>query len=65
MPNDANIEKNKIWCSSKETKKALKISDCDLMHMRTAGKLEFKKTGSAYFYLIDQSSFVADSKPTA
>lgn len=65
MSNDANITKNKSWCSSKETKKALIISDCDLMHMRTAGKLEFKKTGNAYFYLIDKSSFVADSKSTA
>lgn len=64
MPNDGNIAKNKTWCSSTETKKALKIGDCDLMHMRLAGKLEFEKRGRGYLYLIDKNSFVADSKPT-
>lgn len=46
---------HKIWCSSKETKRALKISDCELMHMRSAQNLEFKKTGNAYFYLLDKN----------
>ncbi len=40
------------WLSSKEAKAYLKISDCKLMHLRTAGKLEYKKKGNAYFYKV-------------
>ena len=40
------------WLTSKETQKRLKISGCELMHQRLAGKLRFKKIGNAYFYLI-------------
>ena len=36
--------------NSKEVKKKLKISDCDLMHMRIAGKLKFKKQGNTFLY---------------
>ncbi|MEQ8584071.1 MAG: hypothetical protein RIC30_15145 [Marinoscillum sp.] len=35
---------------SKEVQKALKISSCDLMHMRMAGKLRYTKKGNAYLY---------------
>lgn len=45
--------KNEIisdWFKSKEVEKALKISSCDLMHLRTAGKLKFKKEGNSFFY---------------
>lgn len=40
------------WLSSKEAKKALKISDCQLMHLRLAGKLQFRKAGNRFFYLL-------------
>lgn len=40
------------WLSSKEAKKALKVSDCHLMHMRLAGKLQFRKEGNRFFYLL-------------
>ncbi|WP_018014684.1 hypothetical protein [Teredinibacter turnerae] len=53
MPKDPKSSEGKAWCSSKEAKKALKVSDCELMHMRLSGKLEFKKSGNAYFYVID------------
>lgn len=43
------INKEK-YLSSKETMKVLKISSCDLMHLRTSGKLKFIKKGNAYFY---------------
>ena len=58
MPNDEQTSENKLWLSSKETKRALKINDCELMHMRVAGKLVFKKKGNAFFYLLDKSQFV-------
>lgn len=40
------------WLSSKETKKALNVSSCELMHLRVAGKLPYKKQGNAYFHQI-------------
>jgi len=40
------------WLSSKEAKKVLKISDCQLMHLRLAGKLQFRKAGNRFFYLL-------------
>lgn len=44
------------WMSSKETKNALKVSSCELMHLRVAGKLPYKKQGNAYFYQIPINS---------
>jgi len=41
------------WFSSKETKSHLKISDCKLMHLRLEGKIEYKKEGRSYYYLLD------------
>lgn len=38
------------YLTSKEIKKELKISACDLMHLREAGKLKFIKKGNAYLY---------------
>ncbi|GAA4273615.1 hypothetical protein GCM10022258_29090 [Aquimarina gracilis] len=51
--------KNSKYLSSKETKKALKISGCKLMHLREDGKIEYVKKGNAYLYLntsIDEIS---------
>ena len=36
--------------SSKEARKELKVTDCDLMHLRVAGKLRFDKKGNAFLY---------------
>lgn len=43
------------WLTSKETQKLLKISSCELMHLRESGKLKFKKQGNTYYYLVNQS----------
>ncbi|MEP0367794.1 MAG: hypothetical protein ABJN36_18250 [Cyclobacteriaceae bacterium] len=43
-------EHDKDWLKSKEVEKALKISSCDLMHMRMAGKLRFEKRGNSFLY---------------
>ena len=40
------------WLTSKETQKLLKISGCELMHLRASGKLKFKKLGNAYYYRV-------------
>jgi hypothetical protein len=38
------------WLDSKAARKALKISACELSHLREAGKLVFQKRGNAYLY---------------
>lgn len=38
------------WLKSKEVEKELKISSCDLMHLRLAGKLNFTKNGNSFLY---------------
>lgn len=42
--------KEEQYLSSKEAKAALKVQDCDLMHIRTSGKLKFVKRGNAFRY---------------
>lgn len=48
------------WLTSQEARKLLHISDCELMHLREAGRLRFKKQGNAFLYsardVQDQSS---------
>jgi hypothetical protein len=41
------------WVRSKEAMKRLKISSCDLCHLREQGKIEFKKQGNAYLYMVE------------
>lgn len=43
---------NPLYISSAEMKKLLKISDCELMHLRTAGKLQFQRSGNAFLYSL-------------
>jgi hypothetical protein len=43
--------KEEEYLSSKESKAVLKVQDCDLMHIRTSGKLKFVKKGNAFLYL--------------
>lgn len=51
------MDKDKIiWLTSKETQKLLKISGCKLMHLRTEGKIKFKKQGNSYYYQIKQGA---------
>ena len=38
------------FLTSKEAKAALKVQDCDLAHIRNAGKLHFTKKGNAFMY---------------
>ena len=45
------MNKTAIYLTSNEAKKALKIHDCDLAHIRNSGKLQFTKKGNSYLYL--------------
>lgn len=42
---------NKKYLTTTEVKKILKISDCEVMHLRQSGKVSFTKKGNAYLYL--------------
>jgi hypothetical protein len=46
-------EDNDQWVNSTEARKRLKVSTCDLAHLRNAGKIESKKVGNAYYYKVD------------
>ena len=48
-------QESTTWLTSKETQKRLKISGCELMHLRVSGKLTFKKQGNAYYYQLPQN----------
>ena len=43
--------KNEDWLKSKDAMKALKVSSCDLAHLRMEGKLSFKKEGNTFYIL--------------
>lgn len=43
---------NLAYITSKEAKKVLKVSDCNLVHLRMDGKLPFVKKGNAYMYIF-------------
>lgn len=45
------MKSEKQYLSSKEKREQLKVSGCELMHLREAGKLKFIKKGNAYLYL--------------
>ena len=38
------------WLTSAEVRKALKISTCDLAHLREDGAIRAEKRGNAYYY---------------
>ena len=38
------------WLTSQEARKRLRIASCELMHLRDAGQLRFKKQGNAFLY---------------
>lgn len=40
------------WLTSKEVMAHLNLSACQLMHLRVAEKIKFKKVGNTYFYLV-------------
>lgn len=55
--------KRVTFLTSKETKRELKIQDCDLAHIRLAGKLKYSKRGNSYLYHKDSiEQFKIDNK---
>lgn len=44
------MKDKKTWLTSKEAKSLVRIKDCDLMHHRVSGKLDFVKKGNSFLY---------------
>lgn len=42
--------KEREWLNSAEVRKLLKISTCELAHIRESGKISFTKKRNAYLY---------------
>jgi len=47
-----NEEPPERWVRSADARKELRLSTCDLSHLREAGKIESKKIGNAYLYRL-------------
>ena len=47
MASDSTIN---AWLASHEARQRLRISSCELMHLREAGHFRFKKQGNAFLY---------------
>jgi hypothetical protein len=45
-----NQTKEPQWLRSEEIRRQLKITTCELAHMRDSGELAFKKEGNRYLY---------------
>lgn len=45
-----NKKKDEKYLNSKEMMKELKVSSCELMHLRTEGKINYVKKGNAFLY---------------
>ena len=43
-------KKDEEWLTSVEVRTALKISTCDLAHLREKGGIRAEKRGNAYYY---------------
>lgn len=46
------------FLNSKEMKAILKVTDCELMHLRTTNKLQFQKKGNAFLYALPNGTSV-------
>ena len=56
------MEEENNWVTSKEAKSLAKIKDCDLMHHRLSGKLNFVKKGNAFLYKEEDVLKIKDKK---
>ena len=48
--------------STKEVKSTLRVQDCDVMHLREAGKMKFTKKGNAFWYLRSDVAMLAKNE---
>ncbi len=51
------------WLTSTEARTLLRVSTCELAHLRKAGKLRFQKRGNAFHYLAEDCRRFAENRP--
>ena len=51
MHADAHDEVNE-WLRSAEVRRRLRLTTCQLAHLRTSGEIGFRKSGNAYLYSV-------------
>lgn len=49
----------KDWMTSVEVRRALKISTCDLAHLREDGAIRAERRGNAYYYAAKDVSVIS------
>lgn len=54
------FSKTESWVTSKQAREQIRISSCELMHLRESGKLRFRKQGNAFFYQRSDVQRAAD-----
>jgi hypothetical protein len=50
------------WLDSKAARKILRVSTCELSHLREAGHIQFQKRGNAYLYSSRDVNLISQSK---
>jgi len=55
-------KKGEEWLTSLEVRKALKISTCDLAHLREKGRIRAEKRGNAYYYAAQDVEAMGSKK---
>jgi hypothetical protein len=55
--------KDSAWLTSTEAQKALRISSCELMHLREAERLKFVKKGNAFLYAKEDVERTRSQQP--
>ncbi len=54
-----NADDSEGWLRSGEARKVLRVSTCQLMHLREAGEIRFRKSGNAYLYSANDCQRIA------
>ena len=56
-----NADDSEGWLRSVDARKVLRVSTCQLMHLREAGDLRFRKSGNAYLYSASDCQRIASA----
>lgn len=62
---ERNGDEAQSWRSSGQAKLLLKISSCELMHLRDAGRIRLVKKGNAFLYHLGDISHLAETASLA
>ena len=57
-----HLAREKEWLDSKAARRILRVSTCELSHLREAGRIQFQKRGNAYIYSSRDANLISQSK---